>query len=263
MSNDIELNKNKISISRHNLLSWRTPPNSPNNKHSLISTEDTDITSTGEIPNETLHDDKCIHKSYKNRLHNNYVRIPLHLILHITLLSIFEIFLFFSFVVDMERNAFLLKLKSYFNSHDEFSINENNAEYLNQELNSPESMAYYDTLKTKNDKSIIEYEEYNQKLQSLAYYGTICLGCSFILYVSCTFMFYKLSLKKLIVEHAVLIVLIGIYEYWFFMNIILPYKIISADELNYITVSCMLKKINGDIDGIDINSNITSACNLI
>ena len=74
-------------------------------------------------------------------------------------------------------------------------------------------------------------------------------------------MFYKLGLKKLILEHAVLISLIGVYEYWFFTNIILPYKIISADELNYIIVSCILKKLNS-YNGININATIIDECNI-
>ena len=75
-------------------------------------------------------------------------------------------------------------------------------------------------------------------------------------------MFYKLSLKKLIVEHIILISLIGVYEYWFFINIILPYKIISVDELNYIVISCMIKKLNMQ-NGININNTIVDACKLI
>ena len=50
---------------------------------------------------------KKIINTYKNRKKNNYIRIPMHLLLHILLLSIFEILLFFNYVVVMEKNAFI------------------------------------------------------------------------------------------------------------------------------------------------------------
>ena len=167
-----------------------------------------------------------------------------------------------NFVVIMEKNAFTQKLKEYFRNIDSLNINNNLIPYINNELNSNESYQWYDQLKNKELESINEYNEFNDKLKIYAWHGTFILIGLFVLYISILFMFYKLSLKKLIVEHIILISLIGVYEYWFFINIILPYKIISVDELNYIVISCMIKKLNMQ-NGININSTIVDACKLI
>jgi len=276
MSNHYELQNFNKSVSRRNLLFSNTPPASPI-IHQIIKTEDDNDESKSNIDNEDEENNndnnedidvenknifQKIKTMYYNRQHGNYARIPLHLLLHIALLSIFEILLFFNFVVVMEKNAFFDKLKEYFKNDNFIEINPILVPLINTEINSNKSMEWYETLKYQNDKSIDDYYKYNNKLQVYSWHGTVFLGGLFIFYILFTFMIYKLSLKKLIFEHIILISLIGLYEYWFFMNIILPYKIISADELNYVVTSCILKKLNDNIEGININSTIIDACTL-
>ena len=274
--NHCELQNFNKSVSRRNLLLSNTPPGSPN-FHQIIKTEDDNNESSSNIDNEDEENNndnnedigvekfnifKKIKTMYNNRQQSNYARIPLHLLLHIALLSIFEILLFFNFVVVMEKNAFFDKLKEYLKNDNFIEINPVLVPLINTELSSNQSMEWYETLKYKNDKSIDDYYKYNNQLQVYSWHGTVFLGLLFISYILFTFMIYKLSLKKLILKHIILISLIGVYEYWFFINIILPYKIISANELNYVVTSCILKKLNDNIDGININSTITDACTL-
>jgi len=273
MSNHYELKYFNKSVSRRNLLFSNTPPNSPNINRHVVSTDE-----NVQIPNENNNNEnennenenneneislyKKIINTYKNRKKNNYIRIPMHLLLHILLLSIFEILLFFNYVVVMEKNAFINKVEEYFKHYNNnINIDPFLIPYINTELNSDETMEWYDTIESNNYNSIDQYNNYNNQLLKSSWHGTFVLTGFFILYILVTFMFYKLSLKKLIFEHVILISLIGIYEYWFFINIILPYKIISSDELNYIMASCFFKKMN-NVDGISLNSTLTDACNV-
>tara|TARA_B100000902_G_C27280283_1_gene901344 strand:+ start:310 stop:1095 length:786 start_codon:yes stop_codon:yes gene_type:complete len=260
--NEYEMSKR---VSRRNLLTSYTPPNSPISNQ--INNQDNRSNNEPIYENIESNDENHsiwwkITNIYKNRKKNNSLRIPLHLILHVTLLSIFEILLFFNFVVVMEKNAFIDKLEEYFKNSQTFSINPYLIPYINTELNSDKSDEWFNSLENKKDNSFNDYYNYNNSLKKYAWKGTFLLAGIFLFYIFTLFMFYKLSLKKLILEHIILISLIGIYEYWFFTNIILPYKIISSDELNYIIVSCLVKKLN-TYDGIYVNATITDSCNLI
>lgn len=265
---EFELSNLKNSVSRRNLL---FPP-SPNNFCNPV-TENSD--NSIEYHQTTSRDDNQISQSenksfynklinlYKNRSTNNFARIPLHLLLHILLLSIFEIFLFFNFVVIMEKDAFIKKLNGYFNEDMSYTFNPYVVNALNLEFQSDNFFNYYEYLKNNKDQSIKEFSKFNDNLEDKAWVSTILLSSLFAGYILLLFLFYKLSLKKLLVEHFILISLIGCYEYWFFNNIILPFKIISADELNFIIFTCMMKKISTNINGININSTITNSCDII
>ena len=88
------------------------------------------------------------------------------------------------------------------------------------------------------------------------------LGAAFILYTLLTIFKYKLNLKKLITEHIILIACIGLYEIWFFYNVILKYKLLNSDEINYTIISCLLKKLNYE-PSIHINNTIIDSCYLL
>jgi len=250
-------------ISQRNLLLSYTPPDSPNHLYNNVANISDEINDniTENIPENNNLLTK-LSQIYKNRKKSNYARVLLHLLLHIILLSIFEIFLFFNFVVIMEKKAFIDKLEEYFKNTNNLNISQYLIPYINYELNNDESNNWYNHLENQKDQSIDQYDEDNNKLRIFAWHGTFLLAGFLSFYILSLFMFYKLGLKKLILEHAILISLIGVYEYWFFTNIILPYKIISADELNYIVISCMLKKLNS-YNGININATITDECNIL
>lgn len=276
---EFELSNLKNSVSRRNLLFPPSPNNfcnpvtqnsdNPIEYHQTTSRDDNQV-NVNENENQSENENE--HKSfynriiylYRNRSTNNFARIPLHLLLHILLLSIFEIFLFFNFVVIMEKNAFIKKLNGYFNedmSYNTFNPYVINA--LNLEFQSDNFLNYYEYLKNNKDQSITDFNKFNDSLEDKAWVSTILLSSLFVGYILLLFLFYKLSLKKLLVEHFILISLIGCYEYWFFNNIVLPFKIISADELNFIIFTCMMKKISKNINGININSTITNSCDII
>jgi hypothetical protein len=246
MLNDIELIKNR-NISQHNLLNHESNYRQTN---------------TNEEINEELNDDNK--KCCENKKKNNYVIIPLHLILHIILLSIFEIVLYFHFITKIENQVFLNKVEDYLK---DFNINNRINEpiisqILNYELNSQDANQYYDSIKNNYEVSLNKRNLFNEKLEKESYLITYILIGVFILYTCLTIFKYKLNIKKLIVEHLILIICIGLYEIWFFFNVILKYKLIDSDEINYTIISCLLKKLNNE-PNIHINSTLINSCYLL
>jgi len=238
------------NISQHNLLSLSID----NNEY--ITTNSIEIDNDENVENKKT----C----FKNRKKNNLIIVPLHLILHIILLSIFEIILYFHYITKIENKVFYDKIEHYINNVN-FDNRLNNpliANTINFELNSDSSKNYLYNLKELNDNSISDRNDYNSNLEQKSYFITYILSGIFIFYILINVFKFELKLKKLIAEHVVLLSCIGLYEIWFFYNVILKYKLIDSDEINYIVTSCLLKKLN-ELPSINLNSSIINSCNLL
>ena len=87
MLNDVELSRVN-NISHQNLL------NLPENNYTRANSNDT--------INENKIKNRCLRKDRKT---NNCIIIPLHLVLHIIFLSIFEISIYFHYITNIENKV--------------------------------------------------------------------------------------------------------------------------------------------------------------
>ena len=248
MLNNVELSKVN-NISRQNLL------NLPENNYTIAN--------NNEIESETENKAKnrCLRRERKT---NNYVIIPLHLVLHIIFLSIFEIVLYFNYITHIENKVFMDRIGTYINKIQiSDKVNDPTiSSTINYELNTNDAYNYYNNLLFYNDESIKYRNNFNTELENNSYIVTYILAVVFIFYTLITIFRYKLNLKKLISEHVILIFCIALYEIWFFYNVILKYKLLDSDEINFKVISCLLKKLNNE-PNIYINTTIINYCDLL
>ena len=246
MSNDVELSRVN-SISHQNLLN--------------LSEINYKRANNNEIEIENKEKYRCLRKDRKT---NNYIIIPLHLVLHIIFLSIFEISIYFHYITNIENKVFMDRIGNYINKviiSDK--VNDPTiSSTINYELNTPNAYNYYNNLELYNDQSVKQRNSFNTKLEHNSYIVTYILAVLFIFYSLVTIFKYKLNLIKLISEHIILILCIALYEIWFFYNVILKYKLLDSDEINFTVISCLLKKLNNE-PNIYINSSIINYCNLL
>jgi len=246
---ELELSRIK-NISQHNLLS--------------LSIDNNEYITTNSIEVNNDENIETNKSCFKDRNKNNLIMVPLHLILHIILLSIFEIVLYFHYITKIENKVFYDKIEDYINNVN-FDNRLNDpliANTINFELNSENSKNYLYNLKELNDNSITDRNDYNSNLEQKSYFITYILSGIFIFYILINVFKFELKLKKLIAEHVVLLLCIGLYEIWFFYNVILKYKLIDSDEINYIVTSCLLKKLN-QLPSINLNSTVIHSCKLL
>ena len=194
---------------------------------------------------------------------DNYpIRIVVHILLHIILLSTLESFIFFFYISKNKNKSFLGVVKNYFNYFHKIIINEEYNNYITFD-NNINLDNYLIELNQQSNNNFIYRNLFNNKLKIHSFFITFILSSIFIIYISLTYRKYNLYLKKLFFEHITLILLIGAYEIWFFQNIILHYKSITMDELNYMIVKCTLYTLNNNIKNIHINSTLINNCELI
>ena len=189
----------------------------------------------------------------------NISRIIIHVCVHITLLSVLEPLFYFLYVVKMEKDLFFNQLKKLI---DEI-IYDLDSETINTLLSNPfvyytitnsfnnESYVddYFLELKNEYDESVVENEKNKIKLETHAYYFSgMSLICTVLYYCLHQFIYNeKYLFWKIMMEHLILVLFIGFYEYWFFNNIILHYSPWTDSEITYYMITCTWNKASNTI----------------
>ena len=184
----------------------------------------------------------------------NISRILIHISVHITLLSLLEPLFYFMYVVRMEKDLFFHQIKILINQ----IVNDFDSDSINYILSNPAvyyivtntfgNATYVDEyfLELKNDyeSSMDENEKNKIKLETKAYIfsGISCL-CTIVYFCfhQCIYN-EKYLFWKIMLEHIILVLFIGFYEYWFFNNIILHYSPWTDEEIMYYIVTCTWNK---------------------
>lgn len=211
-----------------------------------LNDEFTRLRSDSDILINTYNSDFCLsdlfYKTIKSKIikHESKVELKNKLIsvfFHIFLMSVFEIFFYFFFIVNIEKELFLQKLMTY-----------NNQLYENYNKNiSPEQhIIISTTLHNLFNEKMIEdlkqnYEEdmeqqkilFNMLLNKAIILSTI-VGSIFI----STIIYGRKEVKinYVLFENILLFLFLGLYEYIFFNIIILKYNPITDGEIKYLFI---------------------------
>lgn len=168
------------------------------------------------------------------------LEISVKLLLHITLISIFETLFYFLYISSLENNGI------------EWTINE----FTNEIVKGCESMTYDQIQKINSvlekyiNMSTVVTEGNSQESLRIVYnnvilnhawiYIGICSGLFFMVstYIKCNHI--KINWMHIIFENTAMVTMLGLYELVFFNTIIYPYQPISKDEIERNT----LEKLN-------------------
>ena len=202
------------------------------------------------------------HSELEKKRHVHILNFPLNVFLHILLLSICETILYFVYISKMENEVLLRKILDFLNNMNNFISNSNlNLDYS---FNQNDLINYKENLKEDYDDAEKDREENNSNLLNKCIYASCIIFLIFTLYFIAIKLKLKkkINLKKILIEHIILIFFIGIFEYWFFNNIILKYISISNEELTYITFNCLMKSLNEKDPNLNLNSTLYSNCKI-
>ncbi len=171
----------------------------------------------------------------------------LSVFLHIFIMVIFEIYFYFNYVVEIERNEFLKKINSY--------------------LGQIESNANFNQLQKEMIKRIFESQNYgasfinylyNQYIESLEEQKKILkqlliIACKMggviglvLVVLFCLGLANRKKIKWnwILFENFLMFILLGIFEYLFFTNIIMHYNPITDAEIKYFVASNLYNYFN-------------------
>ena len=214
----------------------------------------------------------CNNNSLINNLNDNFVNkkyeylltFPLHIFLHILLLSICETILFFSYISNIESEALMNKISQFLKMINNEILNYEFVSF-SYDINNNDLMDYENNLHNNYNEEDKDRKDNNNTLLNKSCICSIVIFCTFIiyyisLYTTSVIRKYKISIYKIIIEHLILMLFIGIFEYWFFNNIIMKYISITNGELIYVSFNCLMKTLNEKEPNLNLNSTLYSDC---
>jgi hypothetical protein len=182
-------------------------------------------------------------KINKIEILNKFMTICLHLFIMI----IFEIYFYFNYVIWIEKNEFINQIDKYVGQLYNLPIDSTQKQLIKYEIN------------TNNDK----YQEYldylyNQYINSLnsqkkLLHKLLIKACTMggIIGIVLIFLFIlglynrkKIKWNWIWIENLLMFILLGIFEYFFFMTIIMHYNPITDAEVKYYAVNEFINYFN-------------------
>jgi hypothetical protein len=164
------------------------------------------------------------------------IEILIKLLLHITLISIFETLFYFFYVSSLEDNGIEKTVNTFIDNAVNKCSNINFTQIqiidyiLEPYINATKIIEY-------GNEEEISRNIYNQKLMNIAwsYVGGL-LGISTIVVIYIKFRKINIKWKIIIGENVAMVILLALYELMFFDTIIYSYKPISTNEIERNTI---------------------------
>jgi len=175
---------------------------------------------------------------YMNKHSQMIIEMLISVSLHIFIMAIFEVYFYFNYVVIIEKKMFLEKIYQY---TDEFLIfynnNNNNNRAILMLLFPKKETTLFVTELYKEYKNA--QHEQNKLLNELLLksYKIIVIITSILIVCLTTGLYnyrYRLKWKKIFAENILMFLCLGVFEYIFFMNVMMKYSPITDAEIKYI-----------------------------
>lgn len=155
----------------------------------------------------------------------------LMLIIHLSLIALFEIIFFFNVITSFENNTFINLISSFTSpvSQTCLTLNIQDRTIITDIIN---SFVNISTINENANDALINRNKHNYNILInawLYFIGLVLL--SIILIIINYFRSKKVNLIKIFIDNIIMIIVLGCYEYMFYKTIILNYLIINNIEL--------------------------------
>ena len=180
-----------------------------------------------------------IYIKYIKNISNKFLTINLH----ITIMIIFELYFYFSIVILIEREKFLKKINTIFETTNPLQLN-----YIQERLVS-QIIIENNVISDKLYQQYIYSNELQKQLLEHLLYKSIGMSImssipTFIFTLNAIYHRKIIEWYWIIIENLLMFFLLGIFEYLFFINIVLKYDPITNDELKYLLNIQFIRYLN-------------------
>lgn len=172
-------------------------------------------------------------RKYKTVILNHLISI----FLHIFLMIIFEIYFYFNYVIVIEKEVFLKKIKSYFADLNNYNHNKYNPFGVALIVNQSSIHGTLDTMHKNYEQSLNSQKNLLSKLLYQSCKLAFFFGLVLIILWFFGLCYYKnIKWKTIILDNILMLGLLGCFEYIFFTTIIMNYNPITDAEIEYLIV---------------------------
>ena len=185
------------------------------------------ISDKDENEDEDEDEDNINHYKYEKQIISTLIK----LLLHITLISIFETLFYFLYVSSLENNGIEKAINTFINGaiEDCYNMTSEQIEVVDNILESYINAS--DVIQKGKIEEITRYK-YNNHISNIAWgYVSGLAGVFVILSVYTRVRKIKINWKNVVLENLTMVILLGLYELLFFNTIVHKYLPISTEEL--------------------------------
>ena len=163
---------------------------------------------------------------------------------HIFIMVIFEIYFYFNYVIYLEKDEFMGKIRSYIKNLDDIELNPTQRIIITQ-LITEDSADITAELYSNYIQSLDEQNLLKQQLIIVSYKmaGVVGLVLGFF-FLWGLLNWREIKWKSIVIDNIIMFVFLGIFEYLFFMNIIMHYNPITDAEVKYYVVDGIIRYFN-------------------
>jgi hypothetical protein len=163
-------------------------------------------------------------------------------------MAIFETYFYFNFVIWIERDEFIKQINKYLNQLEEnLDLESKSRQIIKYSMNIIrfEYQKYLDQLYQQYIESLISQKKLREELLKKACIMAGSIGFVFIiLLLGGLFNRKKIKWNWICIENILMLLFLGIFEYYFFINIIMNYIPITDAEIKYYAVSNLIGYFN-------------------
>ena len=196
---------------------------------------------TNVITNTNVNTNVIASPSNKsNKIKKTTLEILISVCIHTFIMAVFEIYFYFEYIIVIEKKMFMDKISQYTHS----------ANLYIQNLDPHEKEALIILFPKKNTQQLITYlyNDYQislhnqqhllEKLLVKSYKMLAVITSILLLFLSVGLYQYKKEIKwkHIMIENVLMFTCLGIFEYLFFMNIIMYYSPVTDEEIKYTIV---------------------------
>lgn len=164
--------------------------------------------------------------------------------IHTFIMAVFEIYFYFGYIVIIEKKLFMDKIESYtyaFQVYYDNHITNEEHKVLIALFPQRQVAILLQSLYKDYKQSLEEQKELLESLLLKSYKMLIVVSSVLILFLTLGFYSKKpIHWKKIVADNIFMFVSLGIFEYIFFINIILKYTPVTDAEIKYEIVKNML-----------------------
>jgi hypothetical protein len=185
------------------------------------------ISDKDEDEDEDEDEDNINHYKYEKQIISTLIK----LLLHITLISIFETLFYFLYVSSLENNGIEKAINTFINGaiEDCYNMTVEQIEVIDNVLETYINAS--DVIQKGNTEELERYK-YNTHILNIAWgYVSGLSGLFVILSVYTRVRKIKINWKNVVLENFAMVILLGLYELLFFNTIVHKYLPISTEEL--------------------------------
>jgi hypothetical protein len=167
--------------------------------------------------------------------------------LHVFIMVIFEIYFYFNYIVQIEKNEFLNQIDKYFGELNNIPIDPIQKQAIKYIIDSNNSK-YNTYLSYLYDQYINSLSSQKKLLQKLLIKACTIAGIigiiGIILFTIGLFNRKKIKWNWIWIENLLMFLFLGIFEYFFFMTIVMNYNPITDAEVKYYMVDGIITYFN-------------------